>query len=265
MNELLLHILDSNSDHPLSKAEIEELKEKYPAFTLPSLMAVKSHTATQEDVARVAIALPSLDSLSLITGENAEVLANFYPVEQASTPSTLETIDTFLATYGSRSARENDILEKAIFNPVADMGAVLASEEKDSLPGEEELDEKVVGAETAAINRFIVNSKGRAVLPADDQPAPNETKKSADIPIESPAPVEKTPSKAVEPAASQSSAQDAGDLSESFARMMIKNRNYTKALEIISGLYLNNPEKSIYFADQIRFLRKLIANDNKKQ
>ena len=51
-------------------------------------------------------------------------------------------------------------------------------------------------------------------------------------------------------------------LSESLARVMIKNRNYTKALEIIQAISLNNPEKSVYFADQIRFLRKLIINDN---
>ena len=54
-------------------------------------------------------------------------------------------------------------------------------------------------------------------------------------------------------------------LTESFARIMIKNRNYDKALEIIEALSLNNPEKSIYFADQIRFLRKLILNESKKQ
>ena len=54
-------------------------------------------------------------------------------------------------------------------------------------------------------------------------------------------------------------------LSESFARVMIKNRNYSKALESIQAISLNNPEKSAYFADQIRFLKKLIINDNNKR
>ncbi len=53
-------------------------------------------------------------------------------------------------------------------------------------------------------------------------------------------------------------------LTESFARIMIKNHNYRKALEIIEALNLNNPEKSVYFADQIRFLRKLILIESKK-
>ena len=45
---------------------------------------------------------------------------------------------------------------------------------------------------------------------------------------------------------------------------MVKNGNYRKALEIITELSLNNPKKSIYFADQMRFLRKLIANQERK-
>ena len=54
-------------------------------------------------------------------------------------------------------------------------------------------------------------------------------------------------------------------LSESLARAMIKNGNYSKALEIITDLSLKNPKKSIYFADQIRFLKKLILNQSKSQ
>ncbi|MDE6010858.1 MAG: hypothetical protein K2F87_05400 [Muribaculaceae bacterium] len=47
------------------------------------------------------------------------------------------------------------------------------------------------------------------------------------------------------------------------ARNLIINRNYKEALAIIQDLNLNNPEKSIYFADQIRFLKKLIINQTK--
>ena len=34
----------------------------------------------------------------------------------------------------------------------------------------------------------------------------------------------------------------------------------TKRFEIIHTLSLNNPKKSAYFADQLRFLRKLMLN-----
>ena len=58
--------------------------------------------------------------------------------------------------------------------------------------------------------------------------------------------------------------EEAPVLAESLARAMIKNGNYVKALEIITDLSLNNPKKSIYFADQIRFLKKLILNQSKQ-
>ena len=51
---------------------------------------------------------------------------------------------------------------------------------------------------------------------------------------------------------------------ETFARIYIKQGNYSKALEIIQQLSLDNPKKNAYFADQMRFLEKLIINSNKK-
>jgi len=51
---------------------------------------------------------------------------------------------------------------------------------------------------------------------------------------------------------------------ESLARIFLKQHRYEKALEIINSLYLNFPNKSIYFADQIRYLEKLIRINQKK-
>ncbi len=51
---------------------------------------------------------------------------------------------------------------------------------------------------------------------------------------------------------------------ETLARIYIKQERYSKALEIIQRLSLNYPKKNAYFADQIRFLEKLIINNNKK-
>jgi len=51
---------------------------------------------------------------------------------------------------------------------------------------------------------------------------------------------------------------------ETLARIYIKQGRYSKALEIIQRLSLQVPKKNAYFADQIRFLEKLIINSNKK-
>lgn len=50
------------------------------------------------------------------------------------------------------------------------------------------------------------------------------------------------------------------DQLEEQARLLIHEANYAKAIEILKQLNLINPKKSIYFADQIRFLEKIIEN-----
>ena len=52
---------------------------------------------------------------------------------------------------------------------------------------------------------------------------------------------------------------------ETLAKIYIKQHRYGKALEIIRKLNLKYPKKSIYFADQIRFLEKLVINEKTKQ
>ena len=55
-----------------------------------------------------------------------------------------------------------------------------------------------------------------------------------------------------------------GYFTATLARIYVKQGRYSKALEIIKRLNLNYPKKSAYFADQIRFLERLIINNNKK-
>ncbi len=55
----------------------------------------------------------------------------------------------------------------------------------------------------------------------------------------------------------------ADEISEDNAKKLIIERKYAEAVEILRVLNLNNPKKSVYFADQIRFLEKVIANSKK--
>ena len=48
-------------------------------------------------------------------------------------------------------------------------------------------------------------------------------------------------------------------------KICIKKGDFDGALSIMNQIYLNNPKKSIYFADQIRFLKKLKLNEDKKR
>ena len=54
-------------------------------------------------------------------------------------------------------------------------------------------------------------------------------------------------------------------LTETLAKIYIKQKKYEQALTIIKRLSLNFPKKSVYFADQIRFLELLIQNEKNKR
>ena len=67
-----------------------------------------------------------------------------------------------------------------------------------------------------------------------------------------------------EPSLTDEESLDESYFTETLAKIYIKQRKYSRALEIIQSLYLQFPEKNAYFADQIRFLEKLIINNNLK-
>ena len=52
---------------------------------------------------------------------------------------------------------------------------------------------------------------------------------------------------------------------ETLARIYIKQGRYQKALDIIGRLSEKYPKKNAYFADQMRFLEKLVINSNKNK
>ncbi len=56
---------------------------------------------------------------------------------------------------------------------------------------------------------------------------------------------------------------DLETITEDNAKKRIAEHNYLAAIEILKALNLNNPKKSVYFADQIRFLEKVILNTQK--
>ena len=53
------------------------------------------------------------------------------------------------------------------------------------------------------------------------------------------------------------------EYTEEHAKILIREKKYAEACEILKALNLNNPKKSSYFANQIRFLEKIIINTKK--
>ncbi len=70
---------------------------------------------------------------------------------------------------------------------------------------------------------------------------------------------------APEPPPAEENTEEEDYFTETLAKIYIKQGRYTKAMEIIRRLSLKYPKKNRYFADQIRFLEKLIINNKNKK
>ena len=110
------------------------MQERFPCFSLPLILQVQR--CPENPGARVAV----LESLALTVPDKEALVAgidmtaaerrHFYPVAEAKPTLTTDgVIDTFLERYGTTSPQEEALLEKLIFNPVAEYAGVLEAEE----------------------------------------------------------------------------------------------------------------------------------------
>ncbi len=222
--------------------------ERYPYFINPLLNRLAENPSEEERKRikmLVAVNIGHKNTLRDILGADSESFANFYPDSLSPNPSTEDTIQTFLEKYNSSLPLAGT--SHAPVTPAIDYASMLEQGLEESLPPdglEETADESAL-----AINAFLSNNPAPSVKARRKSQTDDDTL---------------TDGKAVKNPANPRAENDSPALTESFARIMIKNGNYSKALEIITELNLKNSEKSIYFADQIRFLRKLIINEQKK-
>ena len=172
--------------------------------------------------------------------------------EELSVDRTMSLIDAFLGTLPEE--RSN-----SLFAPegVGDYATRFLLEEE-TAPMETLSDDSVLRA------LHLMSQKEEDIL----DPTAELTVESISEPVV--ASVAKEPSLSVVQEPSQTAAPadeemlDESYFTETLAKIYIKQRKYSRALEIIRSLYLQFPEKNAYFADQIRFLEKLIINNNLK-
>ncbi len=244
-DKLLNYIADPSI--AIDKDWMKEVEEKYPFFTLPATLLLSrdsklSAEETQELTQWLSlhVADPSI-LMSQLRPEASEWL-NFYPATpKAPEMSTNQAIDHFLDTYGKPNPEEEALLTKLIFNPTPDYAQILAQEEEKSTPTK---GEAPAGSQDDKINQFILKSREQQghFPSSQEEETPQSTEEPDKAPVEAP------------------EENGSAMLSESLAKIYISQRRYAKAHEIIKGLSLNYPEKSIYFADQLRFLQKLMIN-----
>ncbi len=172
--------------------------------------------------------------------------------EEQGGDRTLTLIDAFLAT-----------VPEAYTRPVAldysmDYMAALLQEEAmhatqpplagtpvKPLRGQALIDSFISGEQAAdkAATPSIGEADGKAATPSTGETAPEAPQAQA---------------------APDADSLDESCFTETLAKIYIKQHRYEKALEIIKRLSLKYPKKNTYFADQIRFLEKVIINTKLK-
>lgn len=203
------------------------MSEKYPYYIYPAIEALPDATGAERErlLRRIAVGVGPVSALRTLTGVDPEEFRDFYGELRQPDLDTDDTISEFIDRFGSPHMAEMQAegAEVPIAPPAVDFAAQLADREEFPMEQDDTAD---------LLNSFL--NPGPAASAPDQRAAPKpETKKEAVAP--QPAPGE-----------------------EALAKIMVKNGNYRKALEIITDLNLKNPKKSVYFADQMRFLQKLI-------
>ena len=231
-------------------------KEENPYFIFDGLLELRDHAAglsagelrrLKERIALNAADPAAASALANLTGDD---WLSLYPA--ADTLRRLDTgsaIETFLNRGGSQNASETAQLEKLIFNPAPDYATTLAmQEERSDAPAAPATEQD------AMLDAFIASHPDGTAFAVEAAEAAVEVASVPPVPQPEPeAPAVDTAAAKPAPVAPVSSS-----LQESLAKSYIRQGRFQKAYDIISELNLNNPEKSAYFADQLRFLQKII-------
>ena len=127
---------------PLDVEATEKIVADYPYFIpaiLELLNAADSEAERRRLTTMAAVSIADRQALYDRLGPDAARLSNFYPEETKENQSTIDTISHFLDTFGNDDDAETHALEQLIFNPVPDYAQILAKEEEQSSPDDDEL------------------------------------------------------------------------------------------------------------------------------
>ncbi len=278
-DELYSYLRDPRQLSAATLEPIRQLSEAYPycsTFTFLYLynLSVAEDVRYASELRRLAVLLPDRERLfRLVEGDRLSVEL---PEPEEPATDSFDLIDHFLdaALTSGEDLPTGLQLETAALR-------------EEYFAGEEELSEtaalsallperapaaSATSATSSSLEDALRTSSLEAASPASAATAPIA---SAATPLgaESAAPSARAsslqPSSSVpsEPPARPSLEAELEEslLSETLSKIYIQQQHYDKALRIIRALSLNYPEKNRFFADQIRFLERLIANNKSKQ
>jgi len=237
-----------------SLLELQQLIEEYPYFHAARILYLKNLAVIHDvrldkELKKMAVYIPDRRQLYLLINDRPSVsnspseMKTPQPVED-KTDMAINVIEQVLPV---ELPDENDFASTLITEPISpvvatsDYAGWLAQHAED-LPAEDEAGNPLKHQDL--IDSFIADSNQLA-----QRLSHTETKKPSESPEEELAsifdPMEKP-------------SLDDSYFTETLARVYMGQKRYDKALEIIRVLSLKYPKKNSYFADQIRYLEKII-------
>ena len=229
--------------------ELRSLLALYPYYQTARLLMLQNlyllHDPTfDEELRRAAIYITDRRVLFQIIEAAHYQLRKVEPdaKTQESGNRTLSLIDNFLESMPQEGDNKDEKKKKRKPTP-ADAAVDYVAYLMETEGGYEQDDSVPEMKGQNLIDSFINSDKGRIVLSEEPQYTPQ-------LP---------------DSIGNDENATDEGYFTETLARIYIKQGRYSKALEIIRRLSLVYPKKNAYFADQIRFLEKLIINNSKNK
>ena len=225
--------------------ELRALLARYPYFQTARLLYLKNlfllHDITfGEELRRAALYIADRRILfSLVEGERYTWKAlekQQLPEEAAGVDRTLSLIDAFLSTLPEEPTASSFIslpVEAAMdyttyLMKESPIGEDTAGKEEPRMKGQDLIDSFLENSEEQPLISSVVEEEEEILDKIEEE------------------------------------TEDESYFTETLAKIYVKQQRYSKALEIITRLNLKYPEKNAYFADQIRFLEKLIINNKQK-
>ncbi len=220
--------------------ELRDIVARYPFFQSGRLLLLKNlfilhDGAFGKELGKNAIYITDRSILyDMVERTGLEVLSEQHEADD-QIDRTLSLIDSFLQ---SNVSEESSLLPS---EPSTDYLSYMEREHGEVMPTANKSERTI-----ALIDQFLSQSDESPLLHFDDvavEPPPTEDAHKV-----------------------EQAEKDADDsvYTENLAKILISQKRYSQALEIIKRLYLQNPQKNCYFADQMRFLEKLITNDKNK-
>lgn len=231
------------SNENISLDELKEIVDEYPYFQTARLfytkkLCIKGNEQYGEELSKTAILCADRRKLFyLIQHDNYEMLLNVpdkYLSEEKDRTEAL--LDSYLESFGSEKIKDTtteisgmNIAYSDYFSYLESLGVDNNTDTSNHPFQHQDI-----------IDTFIENNESN---PIQIRPFKENKKNNRD----------------------ETERIDEGSefLTETLAKIYIKQKKYEQALTIIKRLSLNFPKKSAYFADQIRFLEYLIINDKK--